>query len=259
MKALLTTIAAAACLMLTACGDFNTIEKSSSEVLGTLQPYLSEEDQATLDQLAENFDAPITIRENILNGSSVEIEILGNVAQLEIINDGQISFRINGRDVTFEDLGSSDILEEIILNSLMHLTGSSNTASALLPAQRAEAFFGGPVLSTVFRLVISGIYNYAMSQIDPGLGQVLEPIVTPIVDNITGGTTNNGNNQNQGSGNWLGNILGTVLGAITGNLGNNSNTGGNTSTPSQPQQPTQPACNTLFCGLLNLFTAVVLN
>lgn len=257
MKALLTTIAAAACLMLTACGEFNSIERSSNEVLGTLQPYLSEEDQATLDELAENFEAPITIRENILNGSSVEIEILGNLAQLEIVNNGEIAFRINGREVTFDDLGNSAILEEIIMNSLMHITGSSS-ATALLPAQRAEAFFGGSILSTVFRLVVSGIYNYAMTQIDPGLGQVIAPIVTPIVDGITGGNSGNTGGNNQGSGNWLGNIIGAVVGAITGN---NNVGGGQVSEPTQPTQPQpqQPACNTLFCGLLNLFTAVVFN
>lgn len=257
MKALLTAIAA--CLMLTACGEFNTIERSSNEVLGTLQPYLSEEDQATLDQLAENFEAPITIRENILNGSSVEIEILGNVAQLEIVNNGQIAFRINGRDVTFDDLGKSEILEEIIMNSLMHIAGGSSVAAQLLPNQRAEAFFGGPILSTVFRLVVSGIYNYTMSQIDPGLGQVIAPIVNPIVDNITGGNSSGNNNQNTGSGNWLGNIIGAVVGAITGNTGGNVSNPTQPTEPQQPTQPQQPACNTLFCGLLNLFTAVVFN
>lgn len=247
--------------MLTGCGGFNTIEKSSNEVLGTLQPYLSAEDQETLDQLAESFDAPITIRENVLNGASVEIEILGNVAQLEIVNDGSIAFRLNGRNVTFDDLGNSQILEEIIMNSLIHISGGS-FASTMLSANQSQAFFGGPVLSTVFRLVLTGIYNYTMSNIDPGLGQIIDPIVTPIIDNVTGGNTGNQNNQgNAGSGNWLGNILGTVVGAITGNLGNNQGNNQNPApNPGQAQPPAQnQGCNTIFCGLLNLFTAVVFN
>lgn len=250
--------------MLTACGEFNTIEKSSDEVLGTLQPYLSEEDQNTLDELAQNFEAPISIRDNILNGNSVEIEILGNVAQLEIVNSGEIAFRLNGRNVSFDELGNSEILEEIIMNSLLHITGQSSLVSTLLSPEPSQAFLGGGVLSTVFRLVLTGIFNYTMSSIDPGLGQVVGPIGNEIIDNVTGGSSgqqqDQNNNQNNGGGFW-GNVIGGIIGAITGVNTNPAPTPN--PTPVNPGQGTvQPpaqTCNTLFCSLLGLFTAVVFN
>lgn len=257
MKKVMIGLMASLSMLLTACGDFQSINKSSNEVLGSLSPFLSEEDQQVAFELAQSYNEEIVIRENLMDNQTVEIEIEGLLAQLEVINKDGLAFKFNGKNVYFEQLKDKDFLESLIASSLVKATGSNNFLSLLDPS-KSEAFLGGP-LTGVFSMVVKGIFNFAMVKLKDKVGGNLGPI-GDIVGAITGGSNQAPGNFDSIKDNFLGNLLGSVLGKFTGGFLNlpglnldatpNSNTGTNGSPSVNPQQP-QQNCN-LFCSLFGL-------
>lgn len=251
MKSLLAVVAA--CFMLTACGEFKSEEKSSNEVLSSLQPYMSEEDQDAVDQLSELLDTPITITDNQVSANTIQVEILGNVVELEIINNGQIAFRLNGQNVTFEDLKKKEVLEQIIMNSIISLNGGENPLANLpnLSNLLDLGFLNNTSdMSPIFRLVLTGIFNFVTAT-NPALGPIIGTIGNVVLDGVLG------NDQQSEQPSIGGGIFGNILGSIFGGLTGNTNT-----TPTMPndQNQQQPSVgNTLFNSLLGLFANAILN
>ena len=258
MKKIMIGMMASLSMLLTACGDFQSINKSSNEVLESLSPFLSEADQKVAADLAQSYEEDIVIRENLLDNQTVEIEIEGLLAQLEVINKDGLAFKFNGKNVYFEDLKDKNFLQSFIASHLVKVGGSSNLLS-LLDTKKSEAFLGG-ALTGVFSMVVKGIFNFAMVKLQDKLGDQIGGNIGNIIGGITGGSNQNPGNSNSIKDNFLGNLLGSVLGNLTGgflnipNLNantnqNNTNSGNNNSvtTPQQPQQN----CN-LFCSLFGL-------
>lgn len=237
--------------LLTACGDFKSINKGSNEVLSSLSPYLSENDQVMAAELSEVYNEDIIIRENILDNQTIEIEIEGNVAQLEIVNKGKVAFRLNGKKILFSDLEDSELLESLISSSLINISSNASLLS-LMDAKRSEAFLGS-VLTSVFGLVVKGIFNFAMEKVTekvgPEIGGAIGTLGDSLIGEVTGGVKPSDNQVNNAKDTIFNTILGTLLNKFTGGAVSEIPVVTN---PNQPvvQQP-QQNCN-LFCGLFGL-------
>lgn len=155
--------------ILVACGTgFQIAEMDSKELLGSLSPYLPDEDQKLAEEVSKEYTEPIAIRENPFNGHSVEIETSGKIADLEIINSGGTAFRFNGIDISLKDLTNKDFLESIISNLLMNKQ-EGGVSSTLFGTASSHAFV--EYLPLIFRLVSTGIYYFFLK--DKGL-QIFE-------------------------------------------------------------------------------------
>ncbi len=253
MKNLIIAMMASTCMMLTACGDFQSINKSSNEVLEALSPYLSDNDQKLANELSSVYGEDIQIRENLIDSQMIEIEIEGNIAQLEIVNKDGVAFRVNGRNIYLDELNNSESLESIISSNLVKVASGDNLLS-LVGAKKSEAFIG-TMLSGVFSLVIKGVYNFALAKISEKSGKEVGDTIggligVPNPDKSSDEIKSDVKNEIKGA---KDSILGTLLGTILGGLGlntNNANNNTNVGTVSPIAQP-QQNCN-LFCSLLGL-------
>lgn len=253
MRKILVGLMLSLSMLLTACGEFNSINKSSNEVLEALSPYLSEEDQQRAQELALKYDKDISIRENLLDKEVVEIEIEGHVLQLQILNEGEIAFRINGKNVYFDELRNNSLLESIVTSSLVKVSSNSNALS-LVGAQQAQAFIG-PLLSSVFGIVVKGIFNYAMVKVTEKVGPVIGGAVGTIGNSVVGGVTGEGKPSNEAVSDAKNTILNAILGIVINRLSGGNVTTPVTGTPNNPVTnplfPPQQDCN-LFCSLFGL-------
>ncbi len=253
MKKLVTGMMVSLSLMLTACGEFQTIDKGSNEVLSALSPYLSAEDQALADDISSVYDEKILIKESLLDQQTVEIEIEGHLAQLEIINKGNVAFLLNGKKIFFDDLKNNAVLESIISSSLINVNAKSASMLSLMGAKKSEAFIG-TLLSSVFGLVVKGIFNYAVEKITEKAGAVVGGAVGVIGSGVVGGVTGEPKPTKDEVKTAKDTILNAILGALINRI-----SGGSVQLPPNPTQPTAPGatpavpqkCN-LFCSLLGL-------
>jgi hypothetical protein len=248
---ILTGLMMSVSLLLTACGEFQTINKGSNEVLSSLSPYLSEADQKLAAELSNVYNEDISIRENLIDNKTIEIEIEGQVAQLEIINQGDIAFKFNGKNVYFDELANNSILESIISSSLIKV--SSNTSlMSLMSAKKSQAFVG-TLLSSVFGLVVKGIFNYAIVKVTEKAGEAVGGAVGTIggsvIGDITGEPKPSKDEVKSAKDTIFGVILNALINKFTGGSQSTSNPADNSSNTST-QQPAQN-CN-LFCSLLGL-------
>lgn len=254
MKKLVTGLMVSVSMLLTACGEFKTISKNSNEVLEALSPYLTSEDQVVAAELSSVYSEEILIKENLLDQNTVEIEIEGLLGQLEIINKGNIAFKFNGKNIYFDDLKNNSILESIISSSLVNMNSKSASVLSLMNANKSEAFIG-TLLSSVFGLVVKGIFNYAIVKITEKAGEAVGGAVGTIGGSVVGGITG----EPKPSKDQVDAAKDTLLNALLGALINRIS-GGAVQLPSTPVQPTSPTtpvtqqpqdCN-LFCSLLGL-------
>lgn len=236
-------------LLLTACGEFQSINKNSNEVLESLSPFLTEEDQKLAADVSQVYNEPISIRENLIDGNTIEIEIEGHVAQLEVVNKNNIAFRLNGKEISFEELKRNDVLEDLVSSSLIRLNSKSASLQSLIGAKKSEAFLGS-LLPTVFGLVIKGIFNYAVVKVTDKLGAEAGQAVGVIGDSLSGGTATK-DDVKKAKETLKNTILNAILNRITGGLVQLPTNG----QPTQPTNPTtgeQPKKCNLFCSLLGL-------
>ncbi len=262
MKKLVVGLMVSVSMFLTACGEFQSINKSSNEVLEALSPYLSETDQKLAQELSESYDKDIVIRENLMDNKTIEIEIEGNVAQLEIVNQGDVAFRLNGRKIYFDELENNAQLEAIISSSLVKV--SSNFMSLIEP-EKSQAFLGG-LLTSVFSMVVKGIFNYAMVKVKDKFGEEIGNSVGTIGNSIVGGVTGEPKPSKEevkgAKDSILGTIFNTVINTIAGgtknqstsnvnNIGQILNPGSSSSNSNNNVSQPQQNCN-LFCNLFGL-------
>lgn len=257
MKKLIIGLMASTSMLLTACGEFQTINKGSNEVLEALSPYLSEDDQKRASELSAVYNKDINIRENLVDSEMIEIEIEGNVAQLQIVNKDGIAFRLNGKNIYIDELNNNELLESIISSSLVKVS-SNSTLLSLMSAKKSEAFLGS-MLSGVFGLVIKGVFNFAVAKITEKAGVEVGAVVgglvgVPAPNKSSDEIKNDVKDQVKGAkDSILSSLLGTVLGSIgvpAVNTNINTNTNTNVNTNPVVTQPSQN-CN-LFCNLLGL-------
>lgn len=258
MKKLLTGLMLSVSVLLTACGEFQSINKSSNEVLEALSPYLVEEDQQRAQELSAQYNKDILIRENLIDAQVIEIEIEGHVAQLEVVNKGDIALKLNGKNIYFDELANRSLLESVIASSLVKVSANTGVMS-LLEAKKSEAFIG-TLLSGVFGLVVKGIFNYAVVKITEKVGPVVGGAVGTIGDSLVGGATGTTPPTGEAVSSAKDTILSAILNMVINRISGGSVTippvvvdNGSVTVPTLPTNPTQPVqnCN-LFCNLLGL-------
>lgn len=255
MKKLVIGMMASVSMLLTACGEFQSINKNSNEVLDALSPYLSESDQRLAQELSASYSEDIVIRENLMDNKIVEIEIEGNVAQLEIVNEGDIAFRLNGRNIYFDELDNNALLESVISSSLIKVSSNSKLMSLITP-QKSEAFLSG-ILTSVFSMVVKGIFNFAVTKVKDKVGEEVGGAVETIGNSVVGGVTGEPKPSDEAVQGAKDTILGTLLNAVINRLTGGAVTQVPTNQNPIAQQP-QQNCN-LFCSLFGLLVNNILN
>lgn len=249
--------------MLTACGEFKSINKGTNEVLSNLSPYLSEQDQELAREISSIYEGDIEIRENLADVNMIDIEIEGQLAQVEIINREGFAFKLNDRLVTFEELKKEGFLETLISNQLIPL-GSG--FSEILGSFKDKNF--KKLITSTFGLVIKGVFNFSAEKMldkvlaDVGgdldklknLNNLDQTIKNEINDKIK-------NTVKNGAGKLIGALINGVIGRLTGGLLQLPTINQVPVQSGQPNSNVQTpnssgilgGCDNLFCNLLGLF------
>ena len=187
-------------LMLVACGKFSHQAAPAQDVITELEQdgYLSDTDRETVENLNPDNEVldEVAVTEDIVNGDNIMVlDLRGQKATVEYMNDPEVAFKINGLEVTHSIAQNEKMLDGLFeglietgLDQLINglIGGLPANITALIQAG-LDIINSGSIeesIGQIAGLVVRGFFNVFLQTIP--FGNLLAPIVGGIADEIFG-------------------------------------------------------------------------